>query len=84
MVAKGEQFISKVENYITDFKSQVGKDINSFADKIEANLEGIKLGDKIFGKIIIEIERLKDDLADKTLKLKEYKNLQANLEEVMK
>lgn len=82
--SEAEQFISKVENYITDFKSQVGKDINSFADKIEANLEGIKLGDKIFSKIISEIERLKDDLADKEKKLKKYKNLQANLEEIMK
>lgn len=82
--SEAEQFISKVENYISDFRIQVGKDINSFADKIEANLKGIKLGDKIFSKIISEIERLKDDLADKTLKLKEYKNLQANLEEVIK
>ncbi len=78
-----EQFIDEVEKYITDFKSQVGKDINSFADKIRANLEGIKLGDKIFVNIIKEIERLKDDLANKTQRLKEYKNLQTNLEEVM-
>lgn len=81
---EAERFIAVVETYITDFKSQVGKDINSFADKIGANLKGIKLGDKIFSKIIIEIERLKDDLADKTLQLKKYKNLQTNLEEVMK
>lgn len=81
---EAERFIAVVETYITDFKSQVGKDINSFADKIGANLKGIKLGDKIFSKIISEIERLKDDLADKTLKLKEYKNLQTNLEEIMK
>lgn len=82
--SEAEQFISKVENYITDFKLQVGKDINSFADKIGANLKGIKLGDKIFSKVISEIERLKDDLADKEKKLEEYKNLQANLEEAMK
>lgn len=81
---EAEQFIAVVETYITDFKLQVGKDINSFADKIEANLEGIKLGDKIFSNINKEIERLKDDLADKEKKLKEYKNLQANLEEVIK
>lgn len=81
---EAERFIDKVEAYITDFKLQAGKDINSFADKIGANLKGIKLGDKIFGNIIKEIERLKDDLADKEKKLKEYKNLQANLEEAMK
>ena len=81
---EAERFIEEVEKYITDFKSQVGKDINNFADKIEANLEGIKLGDKIFSKISSEIERLKDDLANKTLRLNEYKNLQTNLEEVMK
>lgn len=81
---EAERFISEVENYISDFKIQVGKDINSFVDKIGANLDGIKLGDKIFSKIISEIERLKDDLADKEKKLKEYKNLQANLEEAIK
>lgn len=79
-----ERFIEEVEKYITDFKSQVGKDINNFADKIRANLEGIKLGDKIFSKISSEIERLKDDLANKTLRLNEYKNLQTNLEEAIK
>lgn len=79
-----ERFIEEVRKYIDDFKSQVGKDINSFADKIEANLEGIKLGDKIFSKISSEIERLKDDLANKTLRLNEYKNLQTNLEEAIK
>ena len=81
---EAERFIAVVETYITDFKSQVGKDINSFADKIKVSLEGIKLGDKIFGNIIKEIERLKDDLADKTLRLKKYKNLQTNLEKIMK
>lgn len=82
--SEAERFISEVENYISDFKIQVGKNINSFVDKIGANLDGIKLGDKIFSKIISEIERLKDDLADKEKKLKEYKNLQTNLGEVMK
>lgn len=81
---EAERFIKEVERYVADFKSQVGKDINSFADKIEANLEGIKLGDKIFGNIIKEIERLKDDLANKTLRLNEYKNLQTDLEKIMK
>lgn len=78
-----ERFIEEVEKYIDDFKSQVGKDINNFADKIEANLEGIKLGDKIFSEIDRKIEQLKDDLANKTQRLNEYKNLQTNLEEAM-
>lgn len=81
---EAERFIEEVETYITDFKLQVGKDINSFADKIGANLEGIKLGDKIFSNINKKIERLKDDLANKEKRLKEYKNLQANLEGAMK
>lgn len=81
---EAERFIAVVETYITDFKLQVGKDINSFANKIKVNLEGIKLGDKIFSNINKKIERLKDDLANKTLQLKKYKNLQANLEEAMK
>lgn len=81
---EAERFIEEVERYVADFKSQVSKDINRFADKVEANLKSIKLGDKIFGNIIKEVERLKDDLANKTLRLNEYKNLQTNLEEVMK
>ena len=81
---EAERFIEKVERYVADFKSQVSKDINRFADKLEANLEGIKLGDKIFGNIIKEIERLKDDLANKTEQLNEYKSLQTDLEKIMK
>lgn len=82
---EAERFIDEVETYITYFESKVvDEDINSFADKIEVNLGGIKLGDKIFSNINKKIERLKDDLANKEKRLKEYRDLQTNLEEVMK
>lgn len=81
---EAERFIEEVEKYISDFKTQVGKDIISFANKIKATLEGVKLGDKIFGKIISEIERLKEDLINKKLRLNEYKALQRKLDEAMK
>ncbi|MGX2971118.1 dynamin family protein [Helicobacter sp. T3_23-1059] len=79
---EANSFIGEVESYIADFKSQVTKDITNFADTIEQNLKGVKLGDSIFGKIISEIERLKDDLANKEARLKAYKNLQNTLEQI--
>lgn len=77
-----DRFIGEVESYTADFKSQVTKDITNFAETIEQNLKGVKLGDSIFGKIISEIARLKDDLANKQERLQAYKNLQNTLEEV--
>ncbi|MGX3045230.1 dynamin family protein [Helicobacter sp. T3_23-1056] len=77
-----DRFIGEVESYTADFKSQVTKDITNFAETIEQNLRGVKLGDSIFGKIISEIARLKDDLANKQERLQAYKNLQNTLEEV--
>ena len=79
---EANSFIGEVESYIADFKSQVTKDITNFASTIEQNLKSVNLGDTIFGKIISELERLKDDLANKQARLSEYKNLQNTLEEV--
>lgn len=79
---EADRFIGEVESYTADFKNQVTKDITNFAETIEQNLKGVKLGDSIFGKIISEIARLKDDLANKQERLQAYKNLQNTLEEV--
>ena len=79
---EADRFIEEVESFIADFKSQVAKDITNFAETIEQNLKGVNLGNSIFSKIISEIARLKDDLANKETRLKEYKNLQNTLEQI--
>lgn len=78
---EADEFIEVVSNFVSNFQSQVRRDINAFADELEDTFNGVKIGESVFKKLISELTRLESDLKNKAARLDEYKNLERKLQD---
>ena len=78
---EADEFIEIVSNFVSNFQSQVRRDINAFADELEDTFNGVKIGESVFKKLISELTRLESDLKNKAARLDEYKNLERKLQD---
>ena len=78
---EADEFIEVVSNFVSNFQSQVRRDINAFADELENTFNGVKIGESVFKKLISELTRLESDLKNKAARLDEYKNLERKLQD---
>lgn len=74
-----DEFIKAVSNFVSDFQSQVRRDINAFIDELQDTFKGIFIGKIVFSKLQSELARLENDLQNKAARLDEYKNLERTL-----
>lgn len=77
---EADNFIEAVSDFVSNFQSQVRKDINDFVDKLEVTFNDVKIGEIVFKKLMGELTRLENDLKSKAAKLDEYKNLERKLQ----
>ena len=81
---EADELIKKVDAFCVDFENTVADDISDFIDGLEKTIHNANLGKEVFYKLDSELTLLRDDLANKALRLNEYKTLQTKLEETMK
>lgn len=77
-----EEFINESYNYISDLKTRVKKDIQSYTSSLIDTLKQENVGESIFAKYIKELESLANDIENKELSLDRLNYILTQLENV--
>jgi len=69
---EGEEFLEEADNYVSDLKNRINKDIKNYINELITSLSSINIANNIFNSYHKEIETLENETKNKELNIERY------------
>ena len=79
---EAESFLDDARDYVSNLKSRVKGDINSYVSSLISKLQNIDVGKEIFKSYDKEIEKLEEELNNRELTIKRYERILNEIKEI--